>query len=117
MAESDRPRSPFAGVDFSAQHAVRALPCDEIERLLAAHRLYVETGRRQGRRADFGSADLSGVHFAGLNLRRVKMDRALLPGADLTPAPLEHANLIRAALVEGPPDKTVLVPPAPTRGN
>src|SRR5437762_12861247 len=76
MAESDRPRSPFAGLDFSAQHAVRALPCDEIERLLAAHRLYVETGRRQGRRADFGSADLSGVHFAGLNLRRVKIGRA-----------------------------------------
>src|SRR4030095_17136730 len=72
MAKSDRPRSPFAGLDFSAQHAVRVLPYDEIERLLAAHRLYLETERRQGRRADFGSADLSGVDFAGLNLRRVK---------------------------------------------
>src|SRR5437762_11200143 len=100
MAESDRPRSPFAGLDFSAQHAVRGLPCDEIERLLAAHRLYVETGRRQGRRADFGSADLSGVHFAGLNLRRVKMDPAVLRGADLTGAHLELRNLIGAVLEE-----------------
>src|SRR2546421_438918 len=108
MAESDSPRSPFAGLDFSAQHAVRALPCDEIERLLAAHRLYVETGRRQGRRADFGSADLSGVHFAGLNLRRVKMDRAVLRGADLTGAHLDRANLIGAVLEEARLDKADL---------
>jgi uncharacterized protein YjbI with pentapeptide repeats len=98
MAKSDRPRSPFAGLDFSAQHAVRVLPYDEIERLLAAHRLYLETERRQGRRADFGSADLSGVDFAGLDLRRVKMDRAVLRGADLTGAHLERANLIGAVL-------------------
>ena len=86
MAETHRPRSPFAGLDFSAQHAVRVLPYDEIERHLAAHRLYLETERRRGRRADFGSADLSGVRFEGLNLRRVKMDRAVLRGADLTGA-------------------------------
>jgi hypothetical protein len=40
MAEPDRPRSPFAGmVDLSARTAVRVLSPDEIERLLAEHRL------------------------------------------------------------------------------
>src|SRR5438309_11167788 len=100
MTASDRPRSPFAGLNFSAQHAVRALPCDEIERLLAAHRLYVETERRQGRRADLASADLSGMDFSERNLRRAKMDHALLRGADFTRAHLQRANLIGAILIQ-----------------
>jgi hypothetical protein len=42
MADSDRPHSPFAGkLDFSAWTPVRALPLDEIEQMLAAHRLYL----------------------------------------------------------------------------
>jgi hypothetical protein len=73
MADSDRPHSPFAGkLDFSARTPVRVLPLDEIEQMLAAHRLYLETERRQGSRADFGSAGLSGHNFSGLNLRRIK---------------------------------------------
>ena len=44
MAEPDRPRSPFAGMaDLSDRTPVRVLSPDEIERLLAEHRLYVET--------------------------------------------------------------------------
>ena len=69
MADSDRPHSPFTGkLDFSARTPVRVLPLDEIEQMLAAHRLYLETERRQGSRANFGSADLSGRDFSGLNL-------------------------------------------------
>src|SRR5260370_9154876 len=99
MADSDRPHSPFAGkLDFSARTPVRALPLDEIEQMLAAHRLYLETERRQGSRADFGSAGLSGHDFAGLNLRRIKMDRAVLNGADFTGAHLQRANFIGAIL-------------------
>src|SRR5260221_12425078 len=50
MAESERPRSPFAGkIDFSARAPHRVLSPDEIGQILAAHRLYVETERRQGR--------------------------------------------------------------------
>jgi hypothetical protein len=42
MADSDRPHSPFAGkLDFSARTPVRVLPLDEIEQMLAAHRLYL----------------------------------------------------------------------------
>ena len=99
MAESGLPRSPFAGMaGLSASRDLRVLSRDQIEQILAAHRLYVETERRQGRRADLGSADLSGLNFSGLNLRRVKMDRAVLKGADFTGARLERANLIGALL-------------------
>ena len=44
MAEPDRPRSPFAAMaDLSARTPVRVLSPGEIERLLAEHRLYLET--------------------------------------------------------------------------
>src|ERR1700730_10247987 len=99
MSESDRPQSPFAGmVDLSARAPVRVLSPDEIERMLAEHRLYLETEYHQGHRANFSSGDLSGRDFSGLKLRAIKMDRALLSGADFTGAHLQSANLIGAIL-------------------
>jgi hypothetical protein len=73
---------------------------DEIERLLAQHRLYLETEYHQGHRANFSSADPTGRDFSGLNLRGIKMDRAVLRGADFTGAHLQSANLIGAILQE-----------------
>ena len=59
MAEPDRPRSPFAGMaDLSVRTPVRVLSPDEIERLLAEHRLYLDTEYHEGHRANFASADL-----------------------------------------------------------
>src|ERR1700739_1670494 len=99
MSDSDLPRSPFAGLaDFSARPPVRMLSRDEIKQMLAAHRLYLETERRQGHRANFASADLSGQDFSGLNLRGIKMDRAVLEGADFTGTHLQRANLVGAIL-------------------
>src|SRR6516164_7494793 len=44
MSDSDRPRSPFAGMaDFSARPPVRVLSPDQIEQMLAEHQLYLET--------------------------------------------------------------------------
>src|SRR5438270_9264338 len=78
MSDSDRPRSPFAGMaDFSAGTPVRELSPDEIEQMLASHRLYLETEYHEGHRANFSSADLTGRNFSGLNLRGIKMDRAV----------------------------------------
>src|SRR2546430_10144121 len=97
MSESDRPRSPFAGmVELSARTPVRVLSPIEIERMLAEHRLYLETEYHEGHRANFASADLAGRDFSRLNLRGVKMDRALLSGANFTGANLQSANLIGA---------------------
>src|ERR1700737_3790781 len=95
MSDSDRPRSPFAGMaDFSARPPVRRLSRGEIERMLAEHRLYLETDYHKGHRANFASADLSGQDFSGLNLRGIKADRAVLRGADFTGAHLQGSNLI-----------------------
>ena len=75
MPDSDRPQSPFAGMaDFSARTPLRVLSPDEIERMLAEHRLYLETEYYQGHRANFSSADLARRDFSGLNLRGIKMD-------------------------------------------
>jgi Pentapeptide repeats (8 copies) len=101
MTEPDRPRSTFAGLaDLSARTPVRVLSPDEIDQMLAGHRLYLETEYHQGHRANFSSADLTGRDFSGLNLRGIKMDRAVLRGADFTGAHLQSANLIGAILQE-----------------
>src|SRR5438045_8093193 len=101
MSDSDRPRSPFAGMaDLSARTPVRVLSLDEVEQMLASHRLYLATEYREGHRANFSSADLTRRDFSGLNLRGIKMDRAVLRGADFTGADLRGANLIGAILRE-----------------
>src|SRR2546422_323555 len=101
MTEPDRPQSPFAGMpDLAARAPVRLLSSDEIEQMLAQHRLYLETKYHQGHRANFLSADLTGRDFSGLNLRGIKMDRAVLRGADFTGANLQSANLVGAILQE-----------------
>src|SRR5690349_1755514 len=95
MSDSDRPQSPFAGMaDFSDRTPLRVPSPDEIERMLAEHRLYLETEYHEGHRANFSSVDLTGRDFSGLNLRGIKMDRALLSGADFTGA---HLRLAPAA--------------------
>ena len=109
MAEPDRPRSPFAGMaDLSAQTPVRVLSPDEIDQMLADHGLYQETEYHQGHRANFASADLTGRDFSGLNLRGVKMDRAVLRSADFTGAHLQRANLIGAILQQARFDRADL---------
>src|SRR5712672_3096712 len=109
MAEPDRPRSPFAGMaDLSVRTPVRVLSPDEIERLLAEHQLYLETEYHEGHRANFSSTDLAGRDFSGLNLRGVKMDRAVLRGADFTGANLQSANLNGAILQEARFDRADL---------
>src|ERR671922_3019553 len=97
MAEPERPQSPFAGMaDFSARPPARVLSPDQIEQMLASHLLYLETEYHEGHRANFSSADLAGGDFSGLNLRGIKMDRAVLRGANFTSANLQSANLIGA---------------------
>src|SRR5262249_15982101 len=97
MVDSDRPRSPFA--DLSGRQPLRVLSPDAVEQVVASHRLYRDTEYREGPRANFSSANLTGRGFSGLNLRGIKMDRAALRGADFTGARLQSANLI-GAIVE-----------------
>jgi hypothetical protein len=70
MAEPDRPQPPFARMaDLLARTPVGVLSPGEIERMLAEHRLYLETEYHQGHRANFSSTDLTGRDFSGLNHR------------------------------------------------
>ena len=85
MTASDKLRSPFAGMaDLADRKPVRVLSHDEVEQMLASHRLYLETEYHQGHRSNFASADLTGRDFSGLNLRGVKMDRAVLRRANFS---------------------------------
>ena len=84
--------------ELSVRKPLRVLSPDEIEQTLAMHKLYLDTEYHEGHRANFSSADLTGRDFSGLNLRGIKMDRALLRGADFTAADLRGANLIGAML-------------------
>jgi hypothetical protein len=89
-------------------HTCPLLSPDEIERMLADHRLYLETEYHEGHRAHFASADLTGRDFSGLNLRGIKMDRAVLRGANFSGAHLQRANLIGAILQEARFDRADL---------
>ena len=74
MAEPDRPQSPFAGMpDLLARTPVRVLSSDEIERMLAEHRLYLETEYHQGHRANFLSAE------AEISLLKLRFGKKLKP--------------------------------------
>jgi uncharacterized protein YjbI with pentapeptide repeats len=50
--------------DPSARKPVRVLSPDEIEQMLASHRLYLDTEYHEGHRANFSSADLTGRDFS-----------------------------------------------------
>src|SRR5512144_1528046 len=76
----------------------RSLSRLQVETILADHRRYVDTERKEGARADFSFVELCGVRFAGLKLRRARFDHARLAGADFTGADLRKANLIGADL-------------------
>ena len=68
MAEPGKPQSPIAGMaDLSARTPVRVLSPDEIERMLADPRLYLETEYHQGHRAHLSSTDLTGRDLSGLD--------------------------------------------------
>jgi hypothetical protein len=68
MAEPDKPQSPFAGMaDLSARTPVRVLSPDEIDGMLAEHRLYLQTEYHRGHRGHLSSIDLTGRNFSGLD--------------------------------------------------
>jgi hypothetical protein len=50
--------------DLSVRTPVRVLSPDEIDRMLAEHRLYLETEYHQGHRAHLSSTDLTGRNFS-----------------------------------------------------
>src|SRR4029450_12385944 len=87
--------SPGEAARSTRLHAVSPA---ELARILAAPRLYIETSRKRGTRANLSAADLAGHDLSGQLLRRIKLDHALLRNANLADADLQQANLIGADL-------------------
>ena len=70
----------------------------QLKRILAQHDLWLETGGKEGSRANLTHANLACVNLAHANLTRANLYGANLIRANLTHANLTHANLDCATL-------------------
>jgi len=87
-----------------------ALPAEEARELrtellavaeaLDQHRLWVESGGKEGIQGDFAGANLCDADLTAVNLQGAEMAKVNLRGADLSMANLRGANLVEADLRE-----------------
>ena len=70
----------------------------ELKVILDQHKLWIESGRKKGKRADLWGANLQGANLQGAYLVGVNLQGANLWGAHLLGANLESANLRDAYL-------------------
>ena len=70
----------------------------ELKDILEAHRLWLESGHKQGKRANLQGADLRGADLRGVYLRNANLRGADLQGANLQGAYLQGAYLQGAYL-------------------
>ncbi|MFQ5509346.1 MAG: pentapeptide repeat-containing protein [Leptospirillia bacterium] len=71
---------------------------DQLEGILADHRVWLDTDGRAGVRADLSSADLSDMDMTGVRLERAILVGVNFLGSDLSEALLDHAKMTRANL-------------------
>ena len=71
---------------------------EDLENILAKHKLWLESIKVDGEKADLTEADLTGADLTGANLTEANLTEANLRGADLIGANLRYANLIGAHL-------------------
>jgi hypothetical protein len=79
------------------------MEASKLKEILEQHRLWIETNKVQGKRANLIDANLTGADLTGANLYNANLTGAILrganlPGADLRGADLEDANLTGADL-------------------
>ena len=82
------------------QPQLRHISEEELKRILADHKKWLETERKEGNRADLSGANLQGALLRDANLERADLRGANLQGAVLQRACLVEANLTRANLQE-----------------
>jgi uncharacterized protein YjbI with pentapeptide repeats len=90
--------------------AIATLPAEEAQELrtellavaetLDQHRLWAESGGKEGIRGDFAGANLCDADLTAVNLQGAEMAKVSLRGADLSMANLRGANLVGADLRE-----------------
>jgi len=82
----------------SDRPTLREVPPEELEKILEAHRKWVESEEKEGEKANLWGANLQGANLQGANLGRAKLGRANLGGANLFEAKLQGADLRGAKL-------------------
>ena len=65
----------------------------ELKTILEQHKLWLDSNKKEGKRADLSSVDLSSADLTGANLRCADLTGAKLSGANLSGANLTGANL------------------------
>ena len=88
--------APDAAQDEGAK--LREVSEDELEQIHAAHKTWLETGGKEGERADLSDANLQEADLSDANLRGAILVRANLQEANLIGANLQEADLRRANL-------------------
>ena len=72
---------------------LREISEEELTEVLREHEKWLDSNRKEGKRADLSYTDLSGAYLFEANLSRADLSRANLSGADLSRANLSRANL------------------------
>lgn len=72
----------------------------EFAEAIDQHRLWAESGGKNGQLGDLSDADLPGADLTAVNLQGANLAKANLRGADLSMANLRGANLVEADLRE-----------------
>ena len=70
----------------------------ELDKILEQHKLWLDSGRKEGKRADLEGANLIGAYLIGSNLEGADLEGSNLKGVNLMGANLEGANLGSANL-------------------
>jgi len=82
------------------QKPLREISEEELKKVIAAHKEWVESEGKEGKRADLSRTDLSKANLIGAVLRGADLKKANLQGAHLWKANLREANLEKADLRE-----------------
>jgi hypothetical protein len=82
------------GLDALAQQIQGSMRfSEELQQIVEAHCLWVESKHSQGKRADLSGMNLQGVDLYGAMLKGANLSHALLLKADLSDCDLERASL------------------------
>jgi uncharacterized protein YjbI with pentapeptide repeats len=83
---------------------LRKISKDELEKILAEHKKWVESDKKEGKQANFSQADLTNANLSGANLRNANLQNANLEDTGISAKLLGATNLLNAKLPENIPD-------------
>ncbi len=94
VQDQEKVEKEWTGMRYDGSILTRA----DLDEILRKHKLWVETDKREGERANLTDAYLIDANLSGVNLNGADLIRANLTYANLSGANLASADLIRAIL-------------------